>query len=128
VYQVVGRSRAAAPVEILGEKDVLGHLAANRFGPEGLYILDEPEAALSVTGALAVPATVVRAARSGAQFIIATHSPVLLPCPDARIFELDDTGIAQGGYDDLEVVGLTRGFLDAHDRYLRAALEPADLE
>jgi predicted ATPase len=99
-------------------------LAANRFGAEGLYILDEPEAALSVTGALALLSTVVRAARRGAQFVIATHSPVLLACPEATIFELDDAGIAPCAYDDLETVRLTRGFLDAPDRYLRAAIEP----
>jgi predicted ATPase len=101
-------------------------LAANRFGADGLYILDEPEAALSVTGALALLSTVVRAARGGAQFVIATHSPVLLACPDARIFELDDTGIAPCAYDDLEAVRLTRGFLDSPERYLRAAIEGSD--
>jgi predicted ATPase len=101
-------------------------LAANRFGAEGLYILDEPEAALSVTGALALLSTVARAARGGAQFVIATHSPVLLACPGARIFELDDSGITPCAYDDLEVVRLTRGFLDAPDRYLRAALDASE--
>src|SRR6185295_14585178 len=65
-------------------------LASNRFAGQGLYVLDEPEAALSVTGALALLAVVTRAARDGAQFVIATHSPVLLACPDARIYELDD--------------------------------------
>jgi predicted ATPase len=56
-------------------------LAANRFGADGLYLLDEPDAALSVTGALALIAIVTRAANSGAQFVIATHSPVLLAAP-----------------------------------------------
>ena len=55
-------------------------LAANRFGGESVYLLDEPEAALSVTGALALLAVIVRAARAGAQFLIATHSPILLAC------------------------------------------------
>ncbi len=58
-------------------------LAANRFGAVGLYVLDEPEAALSVTGELALLAIIARAASAGGQFIIATHSPVLLACPDA---------------------------------------------
>jgi predicted ATPase len=101
-------------------------LAANRFGAEGLYVLDEPEAALSVTGALALLATVVRAARAGAQFVIATHSPVLLACPDARIYELDDAGFAPCAYDDLETVRLTRGFLEAPERYLRSAIDVPD--
>ena len=98
-------------------------LAANRFGADSLYVLDEPEAALSVSGALALLAIVTRAARAGAQFIIATHSPVLLACPGARIYELDARGLAPCAYDDLETVRFTRGFLEAPERYLRAALE-----
>jgi predicted ATPase len=98
-------------------------LAANRFGGEGLYILDEPEAALSVSGSLALLSIVSRVARQGAQFVIATHSPILLAIPGARIYELDGTGIAPCAYDDLDAVRLTRGFLEAPDRYLRAALE-----
>jgi predicted ATPase len=101
-------------------------LAANRFGGEGFYVLDEPEAALSVTGALALLAIVVRAARSGAQFIIATHSPILLACPDAEIYELDDSGLARCPYDDLDAVRFTRGFLDAPERFIRAALQDPD--
>jgi predicted ATPase len=97
-------------------------LAANRFGGESLYLLDEPEAALSVSGALALVAIVVRAARAGAQFVIATHSPILLACPEAQIYELDGAGIARCEYDDLEAVRLTRGFLDAPDRFIRATL------
>lgn len=103
-------------------------LAANRFGGEGFYVLDEPEAALSVSGALALLAIVVRAARSGAQFIIATHSPILLACPDAHIYELDDNGLARCAYDDLDAVRFTRGFLEAPDRFTRAALEDPDAE
>jgi predicted ATPase len=98
-------------------------LASNRFGAEGFYVLDEPEAALSVTGSLALVSIVARAARAGAQFVIATHSPILLACPDARIYELDDDGIAPRAYDDLDAVRLTRGFLEAPERYLHAALE-----
>jgi predicted ATPase len=101
-------------------------LAANRFGGESLYVLDEPEAALSVSGSLALLAIVVRAARAGAQFVIATHSPILLACPEARIYELDDDGIAPCAYDDLEAVRLTRAFLDAPDRFVHAALDDAD--
>ena len=97
-------------------------LATNRFAGEGLYILDEPEAALSVTGALAVLAAISRATKAGAQFIIATHSPILLACPGARIYELDEDGFRDTEYDDLDVVRLTRGFLADPERYLRAAL------
>ena len=101
-------------------------LAANRFGGEGIFVLDEPEAALSVAGALALLAIVARAAREGAQFVIATHSPILLACPGARIYELDDAGIAPCAYDDLDAVRMTRGFLEAPERYLGALLRDQD--
>jgi predicted ATPase len=97
-------------------------LAHNRKAGVGLAILDEPEAALSVSGALAVLAAIDRASRAGAQFIIATHSPILLACPGARIYELDETGFSECAYDALDVVRLTRGFLEDPERYLRAAL------
>ena len=98
-------------------------LAGHRFAGEGLYILDEPEAALSVTGNLALLSVIVRAAENGAQFIIATHSPILLAIPGATIYELGEDGaFAKTAYDDLEAVQLTRGFLNAPERYLRAAL------
>ena len=101
-------------------------LAANRFGADSIYLLDEPEAALSVTGALALIAVVVRAARAGAQFVIATHSPILLACPQAGIYEFSADGIEPREYDELDAVALTRGFLQAPERYLRAALEDLD--
>jgi predicted ATPase len=101
-------------------------LAQGRFGGQSLYLLDEPEAALSVSGALALLAVVVRAVNAGAQFIIATHSPIILACPHARIYELDDAGLRLCEYDDIDAVRLTRGFLQAPDRYLRAALEVED--
>jgi predicted ATPase len=97
-------------------------LASNRFAGESLYVLDEPEAALSVSGALALLAIVVRAAEAGAQFVIATHSPILLAIPGARIYELDERGLALADYDELEAVRLTRGFLGAPERFIRAAL------
>ena len=102
-------------------------LAANRFGADSVYLLDEPEAALSVTGALALLAIVARAAGSGAQFVIATHSPILLAAPGARIYELDEDGITITEYDDLEAVRRMRGFLDAPERYLRQIVAETDI-
>src|SRR3954447_19103342 len=86
-------------------------LAANRFGGEGFYVLDEPEAALSATGALALVAIMVRAARRGAQFVVATHSPILLACPEAHVYQFGESGIEECAYDDLEAVRVTRAFL-----------------
>ena len=98
-------------------------LAANRFGGEGFYVLDEPEAALSLSGSLALLAIVVRAAEAGSQFVIATHSPILLATPGARIYEFDDGGFAERPYDDVDTVRMMRAFLDAPDRFVRAALD-----
>jgi len=94
-------------------------LAANRFGADGLYLLDEPRRRCRSPGRSPLLAVVARAAKSGAQFVIATHSPILLAAPDARIYELDEDGINIADYDDLQTVRLMRGFLDAPDRYLR---------
>ncbi|WP_156753248.1 AAA family ATPase [Actinokineospora pegani] len=67
-------------------------VVAHRFGPDGLYVLDEPEAALSVRGCLALVSRVVELAGRGCQFLIATHSPVLLAVPGALILQIDGAG------------------------------------
>lgn len=94
-------------------------LAAHRFGPSGLYLLDEPEAALSVQGCLALLVRIAELVALGSQFIVATHSPVLLACRDAAIFEIAaDGGISEIGYDQADAVVLTRAFLADPDRFL----------
>ena len=70
-------------------------------------------------GGAGAPRARIRAAASGAQFVIATHSPILLAAPAARIYELDEEGIHTAAYDDLQAVRQMRGFLDAPERYLR---------
>jgi len=97
-------------------------LATNRFGGNGLYVLDEPEAALSVTSALAFLGVMHRAADAGAQFIVATHSPVLLAVPGARIYELDDGGAVAVSWETADPTRLTRAFLEAPERFLRGLL------
>jgi predicted ATPase len=94
-------------------------LAANRFGADGLFIFDEPEAALSVTSQLAFIALVQRAVALGSQFILATHSPILLSYPGATVYETSETGLALVQADDTEPVRLTRSFLAAPERFLR---------
>jgi hypothetical protein len=61
-----------------------------------------------------------------AQFVVATHSPILLAWPEAQIYELGARGITPCAYDHLDLVRLTRGFLDDPDRYVRAALGEPD--
>jgi predicted ATPase len=94
-------------------------LFASRVRPRGLYLLDEPEAPLSPMKQLALLALVVRAAEDGAQFIIATHSPILLACPGARIFSFDAPPIHEVAYDDLEHVNVMRDFLNDPEGHLR---------
>jgi predicted ATPase len=98
-------------------------LASNRFGGEGLYLLDEPEAALSLTSALAFVGVLDRAARAGAQFVIATHSPVLLAVPGARILELGDGVVSEVSWADSDPTRLMRAFLDAPESFLRHVLD-----
>jgi predicted ATPase len=87
-------------------------LLLHRFRPGGLYLLDEPEAALSIQGCLAALLRIHDLVRQGSQFLIATHSPVLLAVPDARILEIGDDGsIEPVDYDSALPVGSTRRFL-----------------
>lgn len=98
-------------------------LVVHRFGPRGLYLLDEPEAALSVRGCLALVRRLHDLVVEGAQCVIATHSPILLALPGATILEVSDTGdIAPVAYDQALPVVLTRDFLQAPDRFLRHLL------
>ena len=95
-------------------------LVKNRFGADGLYILDEPEAALSPSKQLALLACMhdlVEHKRS--QFLIATHSPIVLAYPRATIYRLSESGIAPVQYEETEHFALTRDFLLNRDRFLR---------
>lgn len=82
-----------------------------RFVPGGLYLMDEPEAALSPQSQIALLAMIGEMLAQDAQFIIATHSPILLALPGARIYEFADGRIADVAYEELEHVTLTRAFL-----------------
>ena len=97
-------------------------IAVNRLGPRGFYLFDEPEAALSVRGQLALIRRMHELVRQHSQFVIATHSPILLGYPDATILELADDGIRRVDYEDTQQVELTRSFLDDPQRFLRHLL------
>lgn len=93
-------------------------LITNRLAPRGLYLLDEPESALSFQGQLQLLRFIHDAVGSGSQFILATHSPVLMRAEGATILELDADGIREKAYDDVTSVGLWRSFLNAPERML----------
>jgi predicted ATPase len=88
-------------------------LFQSRFKPNGLYLLDEPEAPLSPIRQLVLIATIKDMVSQGGQFIIATHSPILMAFPDATILNFDHDEIHPAYYNDLEQVKLVRDFL--HD-------------
>jgi predicted ATPase len=94
-------------------------LFQSRFVPGGLYLLDEPEAPLSPQSQLGLLAMIADMLKQDAQFIIATHSPILLAFPGATIFSFDAGAVRPVEYDSLEHVTLTRDFLAAPERYLR---------
>jgi predicted ATPase len=90
-----------------------------RFDSPGLYCLDEPEAALSFTGQLALMGQLHDLARAGAQVLCATHSPLLAALPGATLLEVGPWGLRRTTFDELEVVAHWRSFLDDPQRYLR---------
>lgn len=98
-------------------------LLVHRFRPGGLFLLDEPEAALSLQGCLGALARIHDLVQQGSQFLIATHSPVLLAVPDARILEIGDDGsIEPVSFDDALPVRSTRRFLADPAAAVRATL------
>ena len=94
-------------------------LFQSRFVPNGLYLLDEPEAPLSPLRQLALIAAIKEMESQNAQFIIASHSPILMAYPGAEIFHFDDGQIKKVGFDDLEHVRLMRDFLNNPESFLR---------
>lgn len=93
-------------------------LMLHRFGGKGLYILDEPEAALSPTRQLVVLSRMKQLIDDASQFIIATHSPILLAYPGAKIYQIDGSGIAPVRYEDTEHYAVTKAFLENPARML----------
>jgi predicted ATPase len=93
------------------------------FSPDGLYLLDEPEAALSPNRQLAALAVIDSLVKRGAQFIIATHSPILLAYPNAKILSFHGEGISEISYEDTEHYAVTRDFLNHYPRRLQQLLE-----
>ncbi len=87
-------------------------LMTNRFSGNGLYILDEPEAALSPLKQMAMLTIINELVKKRSQFIIATHSPILMAYPGADIFVIDDDGITKTPYKKTDNYMITRKFLE----------------
>jgi predicted ATPase len=101
-------------------------VAVNRFRARGLYLLDEPEAALSPQRQLAFLARMHQLVRAGSQFVVSTHSPILMAYPDARILRLDRSGIEEVRYEDTEHYAVTKSFLMDPARRLRELLQDVE--
>ena len=90
-----------------------------RLKIKGLYLLDEPETALSPKSQLKLLRLLREVCRSGnAQFIIATHSPILLACPDARILSFDETPVSQVAYEKTDHYRIYKDFMADPQRFL----------
>lgn len=98
-------------------------LMTTRFRGDGIYILDEPEAALSPQRQLAILSRIHDMVRDSSQFIIATHSPILMAYPDATIYECTPSGIVETTYEETEHYQVTRDFLMNRERMLKILLE-----
>jgi predicted ATPase len=95
-------------------------LAMHRFWGHGLYILDEPEAALSPKRQLTLLSIINELVEERAsQFVIATHSPILMAYPNALIYRLGPSGIERVAYEDTEHYTITRDFLSSPERYFK---------
>lgn len=93
-------------------------LAMNRFKGNGLYILDEPEAALSPSRQMALLTRIHNLVNNNSQFIIATHSPIIMSYPNATIYQLEDNGIRMINYTDTEHYVVTKQFITNHRKIL----------
>ncbi len=101
-------------------------LVKNRFSGHGLYLLDEPEAALSPRGQLALLCCIHDLVELDSQFIIATHSPLLMAFPGAELLQLDEEGIRPAALRETAHYQLTRRFLEAPEKMLARLLAEYD--
>jgi predicted ATPase len=119
--EVGGDPRNGAGLHLRSHGEAFLDLMQN-FRADGFYLLDEPEAALSPNRQLAALTLIDALVKKGAQFIIATHSPILLAYPNAKILSFDATGISEIGYEDTEHYAITRDFLNHYPRRLAQLL------
>lgn len=97
-------------------------LVENRFGGNGLYILDEPEAALSPMRLMRLMYCMKELVNKNSQFIISTHSPILMTYPGAEVFEISEDGIKSVDYKETEHFLVTKRFMDAPERIIEDLL------
>lgn len=101
-------------------------MVENRLGGKGIYIFDEPEAALSPARLLELMCHIDRLVKNDSQFIIATHSPILMAFPNAEIYELSEFGIRNVGYHETEHFMITKSFLNNPQKFLKEMFREED--
>ena len=97
-------------------------LVENRFYGNGLYILDEPEAALSPMRQMRLMYLIKELEKKNSQFIISTHSPILMTYPGAEVLEISDEGIKSVDYKETEHYLITKRFMDAPEKIIKELL------
>ena len=95
----------------------------NKLRGNGLYIMDEPEAALSPARQMAAVSAIHQLVEENSQFIIATHSPILLAYPRSKIYQFSETGIYEVAYEDTEHYAVTKDFLNRHEQMMQILME-----
>jgi predicted ATPase len=113
------RRRYGEGLQVRSHGESFLDLFQSRFVPGGLYLLDEPEAPLSPLRQLSLLSLLKQMSEQNAQFIIATHSPILMAMPGAEILSFDHSPVCKVEYRDLEHVNLTRDFLADPESFLR---------
>ena len=98
------------------------NLIENRFYNNGLYLMDEPEAGVSPTRQMEMMILIDNLVKGGSQFIICTHSPILLSYPNATIYQINDGVLEKIQYRDTEIFNLYEGFINNSEAYLHRLL------
>ena len=98
----------------------------NRFRGKGIYILDEPEAALSPLRQLSMLSRIHELVNDHSQFIIATHSPILMAYPSSKLIQLTDNGLHESSLEDTSHYQITKQFFDDRERVLHHLLKNED--
>jgi predicted ATPase len=103
-------------------------LLLHKFRGDGIYLLDEPEAALSPNRQIAALRAIHHLVLGASQFVIATHSPILLAYPQAKIIQFDASGLSEVAYEDTEHFTVTRDFLNHHAHRVEQLFQDDDAD
>ncbi len=121
-------SYGGVPLHEMSHGESFWALLIHKFHGQGLYILDEPEAALSPTRQLSALTRIHELVQEGSQFINATHSPILMAYPNARIFMFGDDAIREVAYEETEHYRVTRDFLEHRETMLHELLQSPQMD